>query len=608
MSKMTGTCKDSDKDAAHSFKLILFRFISLQAFCFFVFLFVLGFPLSSQTAAAAFEINSTDNATTVAENNLTNATEVRVQILAINDLHGQMEPPSSKIAVGYNKTGAPTKIDVGGMEYLATHLKRLRSENPNTFVVSAGDMVGASPLMSGLFHDEPTILGLNEIGMDYSAVGNHEFDEGLAELLRLQNGGCSPATGCQAGSSFEGANFTYLAANVVNNTTGEAIFPPFAVKEVQGVPIAFIGVALQSTPSVECPKSVEGLRFKDEVATINESVRELERLGVQTIVVLIHEGGYNDGLYNQSVNMTGPILDIVNRSDPEVDLFITGHTHQMYLAKSNGKTLASSGNIGKVIMDFDLVIDPVSRDVVNLSADNVAVSRDVPKDEGMTELIEFYSEKSSPIANKVVGNITSDILRDPNQAGESSLGDIVADGQLEATRSALNGSSVAAFVNIGGIRTDLRFSEIAGSEKPGMVTYGEMFAVQPFGNNIVVMTLNGSQIKALLEQQFDNPTPGQNRILQVSDGFSYTWNNSAPFGSKVDVSSIRIGGKPLDLSANYRITVNNYISNGGDGFTVLLEGIDQLGGGPELEAFTEYLAEHSPLSPQSPVRITAKNL
>ncbi|MCO5381515.1 MAG: bifunctional metallophosphatase/5'-nucleotidase [Methanosarcina barkeri] len=450
---------------------------------------------------------------------------IEVQILAINDLHGQLEPPTNKMVMGYNETGAPISVDAGGAEYLATYIKKLRSENPNTFVVSAGDNIGASPIISSRFHDEPTIKALNMIGFNYSAVGNHELDNGLNELMRIQNGGCHQVDGCYNNSTFEGAQFQYLAANIVNETTNATIFPAYKIACVNGVPIGFIGVALKDTPSILTPSKVKGLKFLDEAETINKYAKKLKHMGVKTIVVIIHDSGYQEGLYNESLNMSGPILDIVNATDPEVDAFITGHTHQTYNAVINGRIVTQAGSAGTVLTDIDLEISNKTHDVVKEKSRNIIVSRDVPKDPEVSELITEYKDLVAALANQVIGNITSDITVVMSNSGESALGDAIADAQLYATSDPEDGSAVVAFANPGGIRADLIYNQQSADELPGQVTYGEVFSVQPSEISMVTMTLNGTQIDTLLEQQLDNPTP---RILQVSKGFSYVWNESAP--------------------------------------------------------------------------------
>lgn len=528
-----------------------------------------------------------------------------VQILAINDFHGQLEPPEDKIITGYNETGAPILVDAGGAEYLATHIKRLSSENPNTFVISAGDSIGASPFISALFHDEPTIKALNLMGFDFSAVGNHELDEGPVELMRIQNGGCHPVDGC-SGGAFEGAQFEYLSANIVNESSNAVIFPAYNITYVQDIPIGFIGVTLKDTPSIVIPSGVKGLRFLDEAETINENVKKLKSMGVKTIVVIIHNGGYQEGLYNESLNMSGPILDVVKATDDEVDVFVTGDTQQAYNAVIDGRIVTEAGSEGTLLTDIDLVISNETHDVIEARSRNTIVSRDVPKDSGVTELAKEYKSLVAPLANRVIGNITDNITTEADDSGESALGDVVADSQLYATSSSDYGSAVIAFTNPGGIRTDLLYNHSSSGEQPGQITYAEAFSVQPFRNNLVTMTLNGTQIDALLEQQFDNPSSGTNRILQVSQGFSYTWNKSASKGKKVEISNIKINDTSIDPDGLYRVTVNSFLADGGDNFSILKAGANRTGGPIDTEVLVNYLNAFSPLTPGAGNRIEMK--
>lgn len=529
---------------------------------------------------------------------------IKVQILAINDFHGQLEPPSGTMVTGYNKTGAPIRVGAGGAEYLATYIKRLSSENPNTFVVTAGDSIGASPLVSAMFHDEPTIKALNMMGFDFSAVGNHELDEGLPELMRIQNGGCHPIDGYYGNSTFEGAKFKFLAANIVNESTNATIFPAYNITYVQGVPIGFIGVALKDTPSIVTASQVKGLKFLDEAATINECAKKLKSMGVRTIVVIIHDGGSQRGLYNESRGMSGPILDVVKATDNDVDVFITGHTHQAYNALIDGRIVTQASSGGRVLTDINLVISKETHDVIEEESRNIIVSRDVPEDSEVAGLVEEYETQAAPLANRVIGNITDNITSAASSSGESSLGDFIADSQLYATSNPNDGGAVIAFMNPGGIRTDLKYNQLSGGEMPGQVTYGEAFSVQPFGNNLVTMTLNGSQIDTLLEQQFDNPSSGSNRILQVSRGFSYSWKKSAPAGEKVNISSIKINGTSIDPNGLYRVTVNSFLADGGDNFSILKSGTERVGEALDMDAFVNYFEVSSPVAPGPGGRIT----
>jgi len=533
------------------------------------------------------------------------AKTVDVQLLALNDFHGNLEPPTGGGGRITPPGGAP--IDAGGAEYLATHIRRLEARNPNTLVVSAGDLIGASPLLSALFHDEPTIEAMNSLGLDLNAVGNHEFDEGADELRRMQDGGCHPVDGCQDGDPFVGAEFDFLAANVFNPAGGlragpsreQTILPPYAIRNFGGEKVAFIGMTLEDTPSIVSPSGIAGYDFRDEADTANALVPELRRRGAETIVVLLHEGGVPTGSYNDCPGISGPIVDIVNRTSDEVDLFVTGHTHQAYNCVIDGRTVTSASSAGRLVTDIDMTIDRRSGEPSRIRANNLIVTRDIARDAGQTALIDKYRTLAAPIANRVIGTITSDITRAATPAGESALGDVIADAQLAATSA--TGDAVAAFMNPGGIRADLTYAQ-GGGEGDGNVTYSEAFTVQPFGNSLVTMTLTGAQIERMLEQQWaGQPFP---RILQVSAGFSYRWNPVAPIGERVDPASITIGGVTVDPLASYRITVNSFLADGGDNFTVLREGTDRLGGDVDIDALEKHFRASSPLAPGARDRIT----
>jgi len=525
---------------------------------------------------------------------------VDVQILAVNDFHGNLQPPSGS-------SGRIGTVDAGGAEYLATHINNLRAANPNTVVVSAGDMIGASPLLSALFHDEPSIEAFNQIGLDFNAVGNHEFDEGVYELIRMQEGGCHPVDGCLDGDDFAGASFRYLAANVTWKKNDKPIFPAYKTRSFNGAHIAFIGMTLEGTPSIVTPSGISMLNFKDEADTVNALIPELEKKGIESIVVLIHEGGAQaaPAPYNGCVGISGAIVDIVNRFDPAVDVVISGHTHNAYNCVINNMLVTSASSFGRIVTDVDLTIDLSTGDVVSKSANNNIVTRDVAKDSFITSLIAKYDAIAAPLANRVIGSITAEITRTTNAAGESALGDVIADAQLEATNDPGFGEAVVAFMNPGGIRADLTYAGSSAGEGDGNVTYGEMFTVQPFGNSMVTMTLTGAQIDTLLEQQFNGcGIQNANRILQVSNGFTYSWSSSASACNKVDPATIMLNGVMIDPAAVYRVTVNSFLADGGDNFTVLREGIDRLGGEVDTDAFEKYFAANSPVPPGPQNRIT----
>ncbi len=522
---------------------------------------------------------------------------VDVQILALNDFHGNI------VSGGTLTMPDGSRPIAGGAAYLASLVRERETENANTVFVSAGDLIGASPLASALFHDEPAIEAMNLMGLDFNAVGNHEFDEGKDELLRMQEGGCHPVDGCLDGDGFAGAEFPFLAANVVDEATGATLFPPYGIVRMEkGVRVAFIGMTLEGTPTIVTPSGVAGLGFRDEADTVNALVDKLKPQA-DIIVVLIHEGGVpgSGSGFDGCNGISGPIVDIVERTSDEVDLFISGHTHQSYICTIDGRPVTSTNAFGRLLTDIDLTYDVARREIVSTTIDNVPVIQgDIVPAPDVASLVDRYVELSAPLANRVIGTITTSITRTANAAGESALGDVIADAQLDATDDAGFGEATVAFMNPGGIRADLSYDVPAGTL--GEVTYGEAFTVQPFGNSLVTMTLTGAQIDTLLEQQWlGQPFP---RILQVSEGFSYTWDSSGEPGSMVDAGTIAINGTPISPTGTYRVTVNSFLADGGDNFTVLRQGTDRLGGALDLDAFEAYFLANTPVSPGPQDRIT----
>ncbi|MCU0842135.1 MAG: bifunctional metallophosphatase/5'-nucleotidase [Thiobacillaceae bacterium] len=535
---------------------------------------------------------------------------LEVQILTFGDFHGQLEPVKTVIS------GVASFR--GGAEHLSVLLKDRLASNPNTAIVSAGDLIGATPLLSALFHDEPTIEAMNQMGLMINAVGNHEFDEGKDELLRMAHGnqkggnGCHPVDGCLDGDPFGGADFQFLAANVVDASTGKTLFPPYKVMHFKGNKVAFIGMTLKNTPSIVTPSGVEGLEFKDEAETVNALVPELKKQGVESILVVVHEGGYASGGINACNGASGPIVDIVSRLDDEVDAVISGHTHQAYICnlpnKAGRNILVTAGSPqARYLTDINLVIDTTTRDVAHATASNTELPNwpqstpdAVAKDPAVTGIINKYLGSSAyqNLANRVIGHNTAVLSRSANGAGESVLGDIIADAQLHATKEPGYGDALVAFMNPGGIRADISYLQ-GGTEGDGNITYSEAFTVQPFGNSLVTKTLTGAQIEALLEQQFmgcPNMQPF-NRILQVSNDFTYTWNAAGPACDKVDPASIKLNGVSIDPNAGYRVTMNSFLADGGDLFTVFAQGTDPLGGALDLDALEAYLLHYGTVNP-----------
>jgi 5'-nucleotidase len=520
-----------------------------------------------------------------------------VQLLSFNDFHGHLEasdPPLSK-------TLDPSQTPVGGAEYLATTLKGLRATAPGraSLTVAAGDLIGGSPFLSGLFHDEPSVESLNAMRLDVSSVGNHEFDEGTAELLRMQKGGCHPVDGCYfPDAKYGGADFPWLAANVVKKDGSGTLLPGTWVKSVGGTKVGFIGMTLEGTPSLVDPAGVADVEFKDEVQTANAQAQALKKQGVKSIVVLLHEGGVNAGNYQQCVGVSDPILTIAKTMTPEVDAIITGHTHQPYVCHipdpaGNPRLVTSAASYGQVVTETDLVINTRSGEVMRdrSTATNHLVSRAVAKDAAQTAIIAKWNTLSGALGNRVVGSNDEDILGDSNgnRGIETPMGDLVADSILWGTKAPANGGAQIAFMNIGGVRASLRYAP-SGLEGPGQITYKEAYAVAPFGNLLTTMDLTGQQIVNVLEQQFiPGRSTGRDALaLGVSNGFSYTWDASRPAGSRVVPGSLTLNGAPMSLTATYRVATINFLANGGDDFKAFTAGTNLLGGSEDLGNLVAY--------------------
>ncbi|WP_327343169.1 esterase-like activity of phytase family protein [Streptomyces europaeiscabiei] len=535
-----------------------------------------------------------------------------VQLLSFNDFHGNLEPPTGRDANLGSKLD-PKSTPVGGAEYLAARLKQLREGTDASLTVAAGDVIGASPFLSGLFHDEPTVEAMEKLDLDVTSVGNHEFDEGTEELLRIQHGGCHPEDGCYIEDEpYDGSAFPWLAANVLDRATGKPLLAPTWVKKVDGVKVGFIGMTLEGTDEVTGQSGIRSVRFTDEVETADAAARKLRRQGVEAIVVLLHEGGVQAGSYGQCDGISGPIVDIAKHLDPAIDAVVTGHTHQPYICSlpdpaGNPRTVTSASSFGRVVTETRLPVDRRTGDVVReqVAAMNHLVTRTGAKDADQTAVIDRWKALSAPLANRVVGSVTADITRSETRDAESDLANLVADAQLAATSAPERGGAQIALMNPGGVRADLVHASSAGGEAPGEITYAEAFAVQPFAGTLVSVDLTGAQIERILEEQFnDSGTRAPTLMLGVSKGLTYSYSRSAPVGNRVDPASIKLNGEPLKPDTTYRVTANTFLAAGGDGFTTFAEGGNTVGGGDDITALTDHLTAHSPVAPPGTDRVT----
>jgi 5'-nucleotidase len=565
-----------------------------------------------------------------------------IRLIASNDFHGNIEVPAptngGSVVVKDASNPAGVTVNTGGASFMASLVKKLQSENPYNIFVGAGDLVYASPVTSTLFHQEPAIDVLNQMQLSLSSVGNHEFDLGKTELLRLQNGGCFPSgtigtDTCLNNGAFSGAKFQYLAANVTDSSN-KTILPATSIKDFNGVKVGFIGLPLKDTPTAVLPAGVAGLSFLDEATTINTYAAQLRASGANAVVVLIHQGGATTAttINDKSCpNFSGDIVGIAKALSSDVDVVISGHTHQEYICTVNGKLLTSTGFYGSVLTSIDLTVSNKTG-VKSAVANNIPVINDtnttlpsglvaLSKDTAMESIVQNYITKAAAVKNLPVGSITADIKRallsgsstSRDETAEGAMGDVMADFMYAGVPKA-----DFAITNPGGVRSDLIYATANG-----VVTYGDLLTVAPFGNDLVTVDLTGAQIIRLLEQQWEalncaaknGPTTlnGCGRMLQVSSQLSYSWDFNQPQGAadgkgaRVVVSSVKIGGVPIDLAKTYRVATVSFLGQGGDNFTVMQSGKNYIATGyKDIDAFVAYMKANPKLSPPSK-RITRLN-
>jgi 5'-nucleotidase len=530
---------------------------------------------------------------------------VEVQILAINDFHGNLEPPSLTVPA------ADGVVPAGGVAYLASALKQLRT--PNSVTVAAGDLIGASPISSALFLDEPSIKALSMAGLELASVGNHEFDKGASELKRMQDGGCAKFTNRQpcAVEPFAGAKFRYLSANV-QRADGTTLFPGTAIKEVGGIKVGFIGMTLKETSTLVSPSGVAGLSFPDEAATANALVPGLKAAGVNTIVLLIHQGASVTGRYDDPAcpGLAGDIMPVLAKLDPAIQLVVSGHTHNAYICRvpmMGGATrlLTSAGRYGTLFTDVRLTFDRPGGTLTGEKGDFVIVQGQAvqtarltaplvsshpvfPPDPEVAGLVTRYREAAAGAANRPIGQLGGSLLKGHTGA-ESQAAGFISDGQMFVARDPARGSADFGLMNNGGARTDLM------PEADGTVRFGQIFAMQPFANNVVTKSYTGAQIKAVLEQQFASGTNSAARpnLLTPSADFEFSFDRSRPAGQRI--VDMTLNGRPVDPGKSYRVTINNFLASGGDNFTRFADGRDPVDGGLDLDATEAYLATNPPV-------------
>ena len=553
---------------------------------------------------------------------------IPLRLIGLNDFHGYLEPPSLQLFVADpTAANAPNlRLNVGGAAALAGLVKTLRAGAPNSLVLGGGDLIGGSPLVSTLFKHESTIEVLNDLGLDVSALGNHEFDAGAKELLRIIKGGCAPAkpddivASCLAGP-YQGARFDYIAANVVD-AKGKRLVAPYVIKRIQGIPVGIIGAVTQTTPQMVVPAGIRGLRFLDEAAATNQAAKELRAKGVRAMIAVYHEGlelgsfqkrgDWNDVTCPEA---HGPLLHIARRLAPEIKVIFSGHTHQGYRCEVDGRLLIQGTSYGRAVSVVDVELDPRTRRMLpvvrsyNLPVFNertdaahreklsaatpepfATALRESKPDAGIAEKVARYLALAAPKADRPVGKIGGAF--DRSGKADSSAGRLIADAQLAATREF---GAQFAFMNPGGIRSNLDCAA-----PPCALTFGQAFTMQPFGNSLVVMTLTGAQVKKMLEEQHPRTT-GDPRFLSPSEGFTYTWQSDAPIGQRV--RDMALNGQPIAPDKKYRVAVSNFLAEGGDGFETLKAGTERKGGGQDIDALLAYINSGDRVPSEKP-RIT----
>jgi 5'-nucleotidase len=507
-------------------------------------------------------------------------------VFAINDFHGniQSESPTPLMPrLADPKTGQKTAQPAGGIAYLASAIKSMRAEKPGSVLVAAGDLIGASPQLSSMLADEPTLAAFAQLDLTASALGNHELDAGLAEFKRKAAGVC-PAQGCPW-PGYAGAGFPFLAANMLDAQSGQPLLPPYVIRKVDGIQVAFVGAITRDTPANSLARNMVGLRFVDEADALNALVPELKAQGAQVLVAIMHEGAEFNGEANEPgyacPGLKGRGVDIAERLDPAYAVIISGHTHRAYSCKVNGRLLTQAGSFGGWITQITLKVDDAGHVADAQALNRPVLQSSYAPDSAFAALAQKAADLTAPARNKPVAVISRSLRRTPEgRFSDAPLGNLIADAQLAYARK--QGAADVAFINLGGIRTDL-------DPKPGRpVTVSDLFSIQPFHNELVALTLNGAQLREVLRRGL--PKPGmQPRLLQASSTLRYQWRRGADGAAQL--LDIQLGGRPLDPARDYRVVVNGFLADGGESLSVLRDGRDRSVLGIDLDALVDYLAE-----------------
>ncbi|SDS05960.1 ExeM/NucH family extracellular endonuclease [Microterricola viridarii] len=518
------------------------------------------------------------------------AVPVDINVVTVNDFHGRIEQL------------APS----GGAAVLAGAVKQIRDANPNTVFAAAGDLIGASTFTSFIQQDNPTIDALNAAGLDVSSVGNHEFDQGFADLTDRV---------------IPRANWEYLVANVYDKTTGKPALDEYYTETFDGVTIGFIGAVTEELPSLVSPAGIANLEVRDTVTEVNRVADQL-RDGdpsngeADVVILLIHEGAATTAI-SSATDPNSAFGKVVTGVDGDVNAIVSGHTHLAYNHVIDGRPVISSGQYGEKFGLMDISVNPQTKELLEISNQTLPLMTDpipatpttpavpakplYPAVPEVQTIVDDAVAVAAVLGAKKLGDITAPFNRaklangtTENRGGESTLGNFVADVQLWATQSA---NAQIAFMNPGGLRTDMPYASSGPTDPDGNVTYREAAIVQPFANTLVAMDLTGAQLRAVLEQQWQ-PAGASRPFLKlgVSEGLVYDYNPAGASGARI--GTITLNGAVIDPAASYRVTVNSFLASGGDNFTILASGTNRADTGKvDLAAMVDYLAANSPAAP-----------
>ncbi|PLS02501.1 bifunctional metallophosphatase/5'-nucleotidase [Neobacillus cucumis] len=498
---------------------------------------------------------SSNNTSTITHSTSTHY--VQVQLLGMNDFHGQLNK--------YRKVSGSL---AGGAEYVAAYIKRYKEENPNTLLVHAGDMVGGSPPISSQFQDEPTIDFLNLLHMDVGTPGNHELDEGVQEMKRLIYGGFHEKTGY-----FKGAHTSYISANIIDKKTGSPLLPPYIIKQIEGIKIGFIGVVTTETNLYVTHKNRKEVEITDEVTAINRTVKQLKEKGIKAIVVLAHVSAKS----NQSgADPQEALVEMAPKIDNEVDVIFAGHSHHYANTVVNNKLIVQAYSYGEAFSQVNIKIDRDTKDIIEKEAKIVVTSHDgIEPDKVTVTLIKKYKEKLGVKFNQIVGFLSEEVSRKQDVNGESPFAKMIAESERKVMGTEI------AFVHQG---------EMRGGLKRGNITLEDLYTRMPFGHSVSKLILTGDQIKLVLEQQW--------RIDQMNDmlqtvGLTYRWDPNAPIGSRI-VMLKDSKGQSLQPDREYVVAVSNYLASGGDNFTAFEQGRMVENGPQVVTALLHYIQQKYP--------------